>query len=631
MKKHLSRLLAALLAAALLAAPASALSVDEALGLLEETYYYGVPEEAYGAQSLEELFQILGDPYTTYMDQEEYAAFLDLVESTVDLVGIGVEISYTQEGLLVRDVLSGGSALAGGLQPGDLIVAIDGTSCVPALEEHRQLMLGAEGTQVTVTVLRDGQSRDYTLTRRVIYIPNTEIALLEGGIGYVDCNSFGTDTADLMAAGLEAFDGEVNWWVLDLRDNAGGYVGSAIDMLAALNGPGGYLYFEDAGGEVTGFVSYDPAVTGKPLIVLVNGESASASELVSAGVRDTGRGILIGSRTFGKGVAQSVLDEETDPEYFDGDCLKVTTNRFYSAGGNTTDRIGVIPTLLVADGYTEAVAAALVKGSRETSSLALIPGSPFYVDPDAPDDVICALLEAIPPQVPVFYRTVPGGVLNQYTPAQVAELMGLEGFQDRWFSDVEDGPYAAAIRTLGCYQLLNGTSPGVFSPKEQLTRAQLCVMLARVLNVSWYGPSRFSDVAGGAWYAGAVNAMAELGLVDGVGGGRFDPDSPITQQQLLTILGRAARYINVALDAYGQQVDGMGDRLPLWMQAELADYAGWARSGTAVLAWGLADALEGSGSLLYAPLDSIDPNAPVLREEAAAGMYRLLAGLEILP
>ena len=631
MKKYLSRLIAAVLTVALLAVPASALTVDQALELLEDTYYYGVPEEAYEAQSLDELFQILGDPYTGYMDKEEYAAFLELVEDTVNTVGIGVEIYFTEEGILIDGIISGGSAEAAGLRKGDLIVAIDGSPCVPALEEHRQLIQGAEGTKVTVTVLRDGEARDFALTRKAIYIPNTEIALLEGGVGYVDCNSFGIDTAELFSEGLKQYDSQVDCWLLDLRDNVGGYVDSAVDMLAALDGPGRYLYFEDSDGFVSGFISTGTALTQKPLILLVNENSASASELVASNVRDTGRGIVVGSRTFGKGVAQSVLDEDSDPEHFDGDCLKVTTARFYSIGGNSNDMMGVIPTLLVDDGYTEAVAAALALGSETGSELCIIPGAaPFYVDPDADDDVLSALLEAIPPQISVFYSG--GGTFFPYTPTEVAERLGLD-IDSRWFTDVEDSRYANAINSMGAYRLLNGTAPGVFSPKGQLTRAQLCVMLARVLNVNWNGPSGFIDVAQDTWYGPSVNAMAELGLVNGVGGGRFDPDSPVTQQQFLAILGRTARYLNIALEAYGQEVE-MAEAegaLPLDMQIGLAAYADWARNSVAVLTWGLEDALGGYDDMLYAPLGSIDPSAPVLREEAAAGMYAVLAGLEILP
>ena len=419
MKKYLSRFVAALLALALLAVPASALTVDEALELLEENYYYDIPDEAYGARTLGELFQILGDPYTQYMTREEYALFLELVEDTVDMVGIGVEISYTQEGILIKKVLTGGSAEEAGLQAGDLIVAIGGTPCAPAGEEHRQLMLGEAGTRVTIIVLRDGQAGDYTLTRRAVYIPNTEITLLEGDVGYVDCNSFGLDTDELFADGLKQYDAQVDYWIVDLRDNVGGYMDTAKEMLAAVNGPGSYCYLEDSSGRVYGYVCRSAAVTSKPLILLVNGESASASEMFASGVRDMDRGVVIGSRTYGKGVAQVALDGDTDPDYFDGDCLKITSSRFYAAGGSTTDKIGVIPTLLVEDGYTQAVAAALTGGSETASSLCVMAGSRlFYVNPETPDDVLCVLLESLAPHTLVFYKE--SGVFGQCTPAQAA-------------------------------------------------------------------------------------------------------------------------------------------------------------------------------------------------------------------
>ncbi len=629
MKKYLSRLIAALLALTLMTAPACALSVEQALELLEENYYYDIPEEAYGAATLGELMEALGDPYTVYMTEEEYSIFLDLVEDTVDLVGIGVEISYTADGILIQKVISGGSALEVGLQAGDLIVAIDGASCVPAQAEHRQLMLGEEGTQVAVTVVRDGQSRDYTLTRRAVYIPNTQVALLEGGVGYVDCASFGLDTDELFSQGLEKYDDEVDFWVVDLRDNTGGYVHSALEMIGAVNGPGRYLYFEDHTGEVAGFASYSHAATQKPVILLVNGESASASELFASGLRDEDRGVIVGSRTFGKGVAQSMFDGATDPDYFDGDCMKMTTARFYSAGGTTTDRIGVIPTLLVDDSLAEAVAEALCGGSEATSTLCVMPESqPFYVDPETPDEVLSALLAAMSPQMTVFYKD--NGVFDQCAPAQAAERLGLD-YSDRWFTDVADSRYSFAINAMGTYQLLNGTEPGVFSPQQTLTRAQLCVMLARVLNADSAGAGRFDDVDAGAWYADGVNAMAELGLVNGVGEGKFAPDGTLTQEEFLTIMGRMARYLNFALDEYGAAVDGAGDTLPPEMRLALEPFAEWARSGAAVLAWGLEDALSDRGDMLYTALGSIQPGDPILREEAAAGMYMVLTGLEILP
>lgn len=631
MKKMMSRLISALLALVLLAAPASALTVEQALELLEENYYYEIPQEAYGAASLDELIRILGDPYTEYMTAEQYQEFLDLVESTVDLVGIGVSVRFTGQGILVDGVIDGGAAQEADLRSGDLIVAVDGVSCVPAGEEHRDLLLGEEGAPVTITVLRDGAARDYTLSRRAVHIPNTQISLLEGGVGYVDCDSFGTDTGALFLQGLQEYDSQVSCWIIDLRGNSGGYTASALDMLGALDGQGCYLYFEDNEGNVYPNLTYTETVTDKPVIVLTDGGSASASELLAAGVRDTGRGLTVGGRTYGKGVAQVMLDEETDPDCFDGDSLKITIYRFYSAAGTTTDLVGVIPTLMVDDRYTAAVAAALSGGSEDASILCLVAGGhAYYVDPEADPEVLSALLEAVPPQVLVFFRWDAGGTFQQFTPAQAAEMLNLE-LENRWFSDVDDSPYAGAINTLGSYLLLNGTSAGVFSPRNQLTRAQLCTMLARILNVGYDGPSQFSDVAEDAWYARGVNAMAELGLVNGVGGGRFDPDSPVTQQQFLTILGRTARYLNVALDAYGDAVDALEGDLPLGAAMMLAPYADWAKTSVAVLVWGVENGLGGRGDLLFAPLDQLNPSEPILREQAAAGLYEVLYGLSILP
>ena len=628
MKKYLSRFAAAALALALLVVPSYALTVPQALELLEGRYYYGVPDAAYGAADLDELFEMLGDRYTVYMTAEEYQAFLAAVEDTVDMVGIGVTIKYAEGGLLVESLVPGGPAQEAGLIPGDLIVAVDGVSCAPGSAEARDRISGEEGTGVALTVLRDGSTQTFTVTRRAIHVDNTTAELLDGRVGYVDCDSFGLDTGGLFTQGLQAYDSQVDCWILDLRGNGGGYVDAAADMLAALGGTGRYVYFVDKAGQVGVYARSGRAASSKPLLLLVDGSSASASEAVAASVRDMGRGFVIGSRTFGKGVGQAVLDKSSAPEYFDGDVLKLTTGRFYSYGGNTTHRSGVIPTLLVDDAHAAAVADALSGGSPESSSLCVQLGShPFYVDPGADRDTLTALLEAIPPQVPLFHRG--GGSFDPVTPAQAADRLGVD-YHSRWFSDVSGSRYANSINALATYGLLSG-SGGRFNPEGQLTRAQLCMILARLLNVAYDGPSRFSDVSPSSWYGPSVNAVAELGLMTG-SGGRFDPNSPVTQEQFLAVLGRTARYLNFALDAYGSAVDSQPyDGLPLEMQLSLAPYHRWAQSGVAVLAWGLEDALGGEGDLLYAPLRTLSPSAPVLREEAAAGIYALLSGLEILP
>lgn len=632
MKKYLSRLLAAALALVLLVVPASALTVDQALELLEELYYYEIPDEAYQAETLDELMSLLEDPYTQYMTAEEYQAFLKLLEGDSNVIGIGVSCRYTPEGILILSTISGGSAREAGLQAGDLIVEIDGQSCVPANEENAGRLTGPEGTQVSVTVLRDGERKGYTLTRRPVVEPNVELSI-EGRVGLLDCNSFGKDTGKEFAKLVKDNDGRVDVWVVDLRGNGGGYTNAAVDMLGALMGPGYHLYFETAAGGVEAVPAYDRQATDKPVIVLTDGGSASASELTSGSLRDSGRGVLVGGRTYGKGVAQIMLDEEALaplPEYdgyFEGDGLKITVYRFYSGGLNSPDKIGVIPTLLVDDKDTAAVALALC-GSQEDAKLCVMPGAvPYYVDPGTDGDTLSALLSALPPQALVFCAD--GGDFQQVSAAEAAQRLGV-AYESRWFTDLGDSRYADAVNAMGTYGLLRGDGKGHFTPKSGLTRAELCSMLASVLNVAYRGESRFTDVDQNAWYGPSVNAMAYLGIVDGVGGGKFNPGGTLTQEEFHTILGRTARFFNVKLDAYAQWVEQEG-RLTLGQSSALSGYSAWARNSMAVLAWGLEDALDGTGDLLFASLKELSPKAPILREEAAAGMYAVLSGLEILP
>lgn len=631
MKKHLSRLLALLLTLLLLIAPVSALTVDQALELLEEWYYYDIPDEAYSAQTLDELLGILGDPYTQYMSAEEYRAFLDALEGSSGTVGIGVTVQLTEQGILVTDVISGGSAKEAGIRAGDLIIEADGVSCVPADESSVDLITGEAGTTVSVTVLRDGEIRAYVLVRRPVVVPNIDVRIMDGGIGWIDCNSFGWDTGGEFAELVRRDDSRVNVWVVDLRGNGGGYVSAAADMLSALMGPGLYGWFESGDGSER-YVSGDLlAVSAKPVIFLTDAYSASASELVASNIRDLGRGVTVGGRTYGKGVAQVTLDETTDPRYFDGDTLKITTYRFYSAGWNTPDSTGVIPTLLVDAGKTVDVAMALC-GRQESAELRVrLNGQTCYVDPNAARDTLEALLAALPPQAELAWSDN-GGDYQICTAAEAADRLGVE-YESRWFTDVSDSKYADAINAMGAYELLEGDGLGHFTPGKTLTRAELCVMLARVLGVSWQGDSMFSDVGQSAWYGPSVNAMAGLGLVQGVDGvgGRFDPGGTLTQEQFLTIMGRVARFVNLQLGDYGDLLETSDSWFSRPQQRALSVYNQWSKVNVAVLAYGVDIALWGDGDLLYAPLDELSPRTPILREEAAAGMYAVLSGLKILP
>ena len=617
MKRFFRSLTAFILILLLLVSAASALTVEQALNILEQSYYYSIPEQAYEAESLEALFSVLGDPYSYYMTEEDYQDFLNSVEDTVNLVGIGVSIQYTEQGILVTEPLLGSSAYEAGIQSGDIIVAIEGTSCVPGTESHRALILGEEGTEVTVTVLRDGVTRDYVLERRVIMIPNTTVTVRDGHIGYIDCNSFGSDTGLLFIEGVEAYNDSVNRWLVDLRYNSGGYSDAAVNAVGSLAGPGVYLYLRTGSGMLCGSSYSNPASSTHPVVVLVNEYSASASEAFTASIRDAGVGISVGSRTYGKGSAQIILDGTTNPDYFEDDALKVTAYRFYSKDGVTNDKIGVIPDLVVEAEMAEAVAMALCGSGRldiEDHLLVELGSWVYAIDLRVtPLEVIAALLEALPPSTALWLYEQDMTV--DYTVEEVAQRLGIT-YESRWLEDVGESLFEEFINILATYGLISGDESGNFNPAGTLTRGEACAMVAKALGIKDSGESYFTDVSADDPYAGSINGLAAAGLVKGMGDGTFCPQQLMSRQEYCVLLERVLRNLNYNYQYLDAHVTA--DDLVL---AEKMGFHSWARMSAVVL--GNADALFFSDYV-------VKPAEAVLREEAAAILYGVLMSTGVL-
>ena len=627
--KHLVRRLTAVLCVlCLLTASVSALSVEEALTLLEENYVNPIPAEAYEAQDLDQLFAMIGDPYTFYMSAEEYQAFLNTVESTETVTGIGAAIQYTDEGILLVNILPGSGAEDAGLADGDLIIAVEGESCVPAGEAHRAMIVGEEGTYVHVTVRHaDGTQADYAIQRRTLVIHNTETELLEGGVGYIDCNSFGSETGAYFTEGIQQYDGDARIWIVDLRSNPGGLTTTAVEATGAFTGSGFLLYLRDQAGDYYYYIHTEDYLTADPVIVLTDAYSASASEVFAGDIRDARAGISVGGRTYGKGVAQIVLDGSNTPELFDGDGLKITAYRFYTVGGNTTDKIGVIPTLLVGEEKAMDVALALCaeEPARPDGQLkAELAGWDFYIDPAACEaDTLQVLLGALAPDVPLWVGEK--GTWTAITPAEALERFAAQDYC-RWFTDVDGSAYADEINTLAAYGILQGDEDGAFRPGDTITRGEVCALLAQAFGITYSGEDLFIDVPAGKWFAGSVNAMAAMELVNGREGGRFDPYAEMTNQEFFTIMGRLASFLNFHVYELEKDLDQTKlDEDPL-----LADYAAWARSGTALMTGAMEDSQGNAISFLYDDLSAIDPQAPILREQAAATLCSLLVHMDFL-
>lgn len=631
------RLPALFLSAALLLSPAArALTTEQAGSLLTDYYIDDVPQSVLEQPTVQQMIASLGDPYTSYFTAEEYALFTSSMEDT-NVIGIGVSILMTQERMLIQRVYNDTPAAVAGLQTGDLIVEIDGKSVTDGnMLQAASWLRGEAGTRVHIVFLRDGQRHTLSLTRQAVIIPATYTELWDGHIGYIDCDTFGSDTLDHFLDGIKTYGDQADHWIVDLRLNGGGEINAAMSSAACFTGPALMTYLRDNSGEFSSYGSQMDSQSLYPAIVLTDGETASASELFAAAIRDNNAGILVGGRTFGKGVAQSVFDQTSLPDYFpDGDALKITTFRLYAANGSTANTIGVLPHLLVDPAIASDVAI-LLTGTNPTDSTAGLLridfGWRWYVDLDSAlsethRTAFTALLEALPETVRIFEGAGDSGSWTETTASQLAEKYGLTEYKARTFSDIADSPYRAQIQQLATYEILQGDGTGSFRPTEGLTRAQLCALLAQALHCGTYtGSSRFSDVSDDSWYFSAVNSMASLGLVTGVGGGHFDPDAPVDHQQFITIIGRLGQKLNLFLDLAADEMPAEALSDPA-----LSGYADWAKESVWLLAMSQEGLLGNTISLLWQPLEDIVPSAPATREEAASLTYTLLDYIGILP
>ncbi len=612
-------------AALLLATGTQALSVEEAREILQRSYVDRLPRAAQDASSLDELFSYTDD-YTYYMTGEEYKAFLAGVEGEESFTGIGAEILYGEDGIEIVSTLKGGGAEKAGLLAGDVIVAIDGEGCVPGTDEAREKLLGEAGTQVRVTVLRaDGSKKDITVTRALVVQTNTTVSA-EGGVGYIDCGSFGSQTGTYFQDGVRKNDSAVRAWIVDLRGNGGGLTSAAVTALGTFAGKGELAYFVDRGGNAIP-ERYDGAdLTDKPVIVLMNAGSASASEIFAGGILGTGSGIVIGERSYGKGVAQIVYDGTNCP-YLTDDAVKLTAYRFYCAGGNTSDRVGVVPTLYIPQGRTTAVAQLLAGEKRADGAYLhlVLAGLDFYVDAaEAKEQTGAteALLRALAPDTVLYWGE--NGAEERVTSAQAREKLGApQASLD--FSDVDRSAYAGEINALAAYRIVFGDK-GAFRPEDTMTRAAVCALLAQALDVYARGEGYFTDVPKDSWYAPSVNAMASLGLISGVGGGRFAPNATMTQEEFITVLGRLVEFLNLNARAYL-------DEHPLAILQPLAQYKSfspWAIRCVDLLTSSVTDEDGNAVTMYCTDLARIEPKAPILREQAAAALYNALRTTGVL-
>ena len=295
------------------------------------------------------MVEALGDKYTVYMDAEKTADFYDDLHGKVGS-GIGVEMGMRDGYVRVLRTLPDNPARKAGILAGDIIYKVDGEEVweLPS-DEIAQKVRGESGSEVTVTVVRDGKELDFTMKRETINNVS-EYVEYDGSTAIITVTRFDDNTGKLIQQEAAKFaDKGIKKVILDLRGNGGGYVSAAQDLLSLwIDGKKVFVQKSAHYGNTTTSASSGKAIlSNMKTIVLVNGSTASASEIVAGALQDYGKATIVGEKTYGKGVVQTLLNLS------DGATLKVTTAAWYTPNDRSINGEGITPDIEVERSYDD--------------------------------------------------------------------------------------------------------------------------------------------------------------------------------------------------------------------------------------------------------------------------------------
>ena len=289
------------------------------------------------------MLNALGDRHTSYMTPEEYEQANESLEGEYE--GIGAWVDITGDYVEIISPMRGSPAAEAGLQPTDKVIAVDGEDMtgVPG-ELVLQRILGPAGTEVTLTIQRNGETFDVTITRANIVVPTVESEMLENDIAYVALLNYGSNTTQQLRNALQdLLDQNPRGLIFDLRNNGGGYLNTAIQVVSEFIAEGVVMYEEYGDGET---LAYDAIpgglVTEIPLVVLVNEGTASASEITAGAIQDYERAPLVGVTTYGKGSVQNWIALEDN-----AGGVRITIARWLTPDGRQISEEGLTPEYIV--------------------------------------------------------------------------------------------------------------------------------------------------------------------------------------------------------------------------------------------------------------------------------------------
>lgn len=325
----------------------------ELLESLIDRYYIGEADaEALTEGVYKGYIEGLGDPYSAYYDEEETARMAESLSG--EFGGVGALMSQDRETgvITVLQVYEDSPAQKAGMQDGDVLYKVDGEDVSGReLTEVVNLVKGEKGTDVTLTLLRGdaGDEIELIVTRDTIEDQTVTYEMKEAGVGYIRVAEFDTVTYEQYKEALEDLEAQgMEKLVIDLRSNPGGNLETVCDMLDLMLPEGLIVYTEDKDGRREEYTSDAEHQFDKPLAVLVDGYSASASEIFAGAIQDYGLGQIVGTRSYGKGVVQSIFDLK------DGTSVKLTIAEYFTPKGRSIDGEGITPDVEVEYVYDEA-------------------------------------------------------------------------------------------------------------------------------------------------------------------------------------------------------------------------------------------------------------------------------------
>lgn len=311
--------------------------------LLDSKFYFDNVDDEEAANAIYKAYLAsYGDKYTVYYTAEEYQALLESTTGT--FYGIGATCQKNEDGTIqIVSVIEDSPAEAAGLLAGDKITAVDGQSVLELdLSSAVSLIKGEKGTDVVLSIIRDGNNLEITATRDEINVKTVEYEMMEDNIGYIAISQFDEVTTDQFIDAIEDLQSQgMVGLVIDIRDNPGGVLSTVVDMLEYILPDGLIVYTEDVDGNRTNYSGDDNNELTIPVAVLVNGNSASASEIFAGAVQDYELGAIIGTQTYGKGIVQTIQP------LTDGSAIKYTIAKYFTPKGQDIHGVGVTPDIQV--------------------------------------------------------------------------------------------------------------------------------------------------------------------------------------------------------------------------------------------------------------------------------------------